>query len=127
MPGGSALRPSCGASRQDSQGRGCRQRPGYITLGAEAAGTDRQTGTGVPQAPQGWENEPKLPTYTSVLPNVGREPNSTEQTWWGWQGVLFTPESPAAQTGPCDYMVHFVEEVPEWNRLGMGTGMNPTR
>lgn len=24
-------------------------------------------------------------------------------------------------------MVHFVEGVPEWNRLGMGTGMNSTR
>lgn len=39
-------------------------------------GTDRQTGTGVLRAPLGWENEPKPPTQTSVLPNVGREPTS---------------------------------------------------
>lgn len=56
-------------------------------------------------------------------------PPPQEQTWWGWQGVLcsnqrtWLPPNRALQLN----MVHFVEELPEWNRLGMGTGMNPTR
>lgn len=69
-----------------------------------------------------WEDEPKPRIQISVLPNVGRELNSPPMPWWqGWQGLLFTLEPLAAPNrAPRLYMVHFVEGVPEWNRLGIG-------
>lgn len=46
----------------------------------------------------------------------------------GMAGNSVTPESLATPNRALQlYMVHFVEEVPERNRLGIGTGINPNR
>lgn len=84
---------------------------------AEAVGTGRDRGSF------------RDPSQTSILPNVGRAPTSLRTALVGgskefslcWS-ILAAPYRTQRP-----YMDYFVEGVPEWNRLGIGTGMNPTR
>lgn len=115
IPDGSALWPSrLGIVRAEAAAKGQAISPWGQRQWAQ---TGRQ-GLGLLRVPLGWENEPKPPTQTSVLPNVGSLPTSLRTDLVGSGREFCSHQSPwLPQTEPCDSIWSIL-----WRGFLNGTG-----